>query len=466
MKLLPRLLVIALVIALPLAIALFAIVDHLRARDRELALERMVASQVTDDTRERCESNPNWFLAGPRPDRPSREVLAAPDADVNAPRPPTQALPFEYFAYDEAFSALSSAAPRFPNDVKQELRRGNKTVTGEFSTNEGTGLQTAVSTGWERSPCAVLLFRLRPLARPWYEGTALLVALFGSIFGAAMVAAGPVVSRVRRLGLEARQSASDEYKSTISVSGRDELSALAFAFNEAAADIRRRATDVRDREESLRRYIANTSESVTTPLLKLEQQLGDHPSVADAHTLALRMQNLSAAATLRMSLESAARDRVDLNALVERVLARHVGFARASGVSLQPALSPTPVVIAADAALIEQAVSNLVDNAVRYNRAGGQVLVTLDRTGDGRFSLRVADDGPGAPEETLARLNANRRFRGDEGKSGRPGELGLGLAVVREVSDRFEIRWTFRKNAKGWFEAELTGTPAISFSAP
>ena len=82
----------------------------------------------------------------------------------------------------------------------------------------------------------------------------------------------------------------------------------------------------------------------------------------------------------------------------------------------------------------------------------------LDRTGDGRFSLRVADDGPGAADETLARLNANRRFRGDEGKSGRPGELGLGLAVVREVSDRFGIRWAFRKNAKGWFEAELTGT--------
>jgi signal transduction histidine kinase len=57
-------------------------------------------------------------------------------------------------------------------------------------------------------------------------------------------------------------------------------------------------------------------------------------------------------------------------------------------------------------------------------------------------------------------LNANRRFRGDEGKSGRPGELGLGLAIVREVSDRFGIRWAFRKNSKGWFEGELTGMPS------
>src|SRR5262245_30294293 len=211
MKLRPRLLLTALAIALPLAIVLYLVGEQLRTRDARQILERVVASQLTDDTRERCESNPNWFLAGPRPDRPSRDVLAAPDADVNAPRPPTQALPFEYFAYDDAFSALSSAAPRFPNDLKQELRRGNKTVSGDFSTNEGTGLQMAVSTGWDRSPCAALLFRQRPLERPWYEGTALFAAFFGSIFGAALVAAGPVVSRVRRLGLEARQSASDEY---------------------------------------------------------------------------------------------------------------------------------------------------------------------------------------------------------------------------------------------------------------
>jgi signal transduction histidine kinase len=71
--------------------------------------------------------------------------------------------------------------------------------------------------------------------------------------------------------------------------------------------------------------------------------------------------------------------------------------------------------------------------------------------------LRVTDDGPGAPDEVLAKLNANRRFRGDEGKAGARGDLGLGLAVVREVCDRAGIRWAFRRSGRGWFEAELTG---------
>lgn len=472
MKLRPRLLVTAVAVALPLTILLFAVNEHLRARDQRRTLERVVSSQMTDDTRERCDSNPNWFLAGPRPDRPRPEVLAAPDADVTAPRPPTEVLPFEYFAYDESFSPLSSAGPRFPSDLKQTLRAGGvRQATTEFSTPEGTGVQAAIVTGWDRSPCAILLFRLHPIPRQWFERGWIFLAVLGALLASALIAAGPTILRVRRLGLEARQSASEEYRSTISVGGRDELSALAFAFNEAASGIRRRSTDVRDREDSLRRYLANIAESVTGPLVALEEQLGqiardgDHAQIgrviADAHTLAMRIQNLSAAATLRMSIESAARDAIDLNALVDRVIARHAPVARAAGVSVSAALAAPPVNIAGDAQLVEQAVSNLLDNAVRYNRAGGQVTVQLDRTVDGRFSLRVADDGPGAPDEVIARLNANRRFRGDEGKSGRPGELGLGLAIVREVGDRFRIHWAFRKNSKGWFEAELTGATEI-----
>src|SRR5207248_3023401 len=114
---------------------------------------------LTDDTRERCESNPNWFLAGPRPGRPRPEVLAAPDADVTAPRPPTEMLPFEYFAYDDLFSPLSSAGPRFPPELRQALRSVSRQAMSDFPTPEGTGVQAAVMTGWDRSPCAILLFR-------------------------------------------------------------------------------------------------------------------------------------------------------------------------------------------------------------------------------------------------------------------------------------------------------------------
>ena len=471
MKLRPRLLITALLSAVPAAILLFLLVDGFRQDEQRLALERVVAGQITDDTRERCESNPNWFLAGPRSDRPTAEQLSAPDADVTAPRPRAQELPFEYFAYDDAYQPLSTAGPRFPAELRQALRSGKKTITAPFDTSKGWGWQLAMTTGWEHSPCAVLLYRMRPLPGTASSRFWTFAALFGALAGIAFVAAGPLVSRLRKLSLEARASASEEYRSSIDSKGRDEVSAIAFAFNEAATGIRRRATDVKDREESLRRYIASTGASVTGPLLALEGRLGDaerrtllaemrtdlQQAVIDAHSLGMRIQNLSAAALLRMSIESAGTDEVDLNDVIRRAADQQERFARVSGVTITTAAAAVPIKVTVDRGLLERAVNNLVDNAIRYNRPGGQAVITVDRTSDGRFSLRVTDDGPGAPDDVLVNLNANRRFRGDEGKAGRPGELGLGLAIVREVCDRFGIRWTFRKSAKGWFEAELTG---------
>jgi signal transduction histidine kinase len=473
MKLRPRLLVMALLVAVPSAVALYVVNDRLRERDMRIMLDRFVTSQLTDDTRERCDANANWFLAGPRPDRPAPEVLAAPDADVYAPRPPTQDLPLEHFAFDGGFQPLSTAGPRFPPDLRQALRSGQTSVIAPFETEEGTGLQRAVVTDWSGSPCAVLLFRMRPLPNEGARAVGMFVAIAGVLIAVALIPALPIVSRVRTLGGEARRAAADEYRSTVTVGGRDEMSSIAFAFNEAASDIRRRATAVRDRDESLRRHIAAVGDVVAGPLVELERELAEldrqHPpeslraginaAIVDAHTLAMRLQNVSVAAALKMSLESRARDVVDLGALVQRSVDRHAPFALAMNVQVGVALPPEPIATAADAPLLEQAINNLVDNAIRHNRPGGRVEITLDRTRDGRFSLRVADDGPGAPDEVLSKLNAPRRFRGDEGRVRQPGELGLGLAVVREVGDRLGITWAFRRSAKGWFEAELTGTP-------
>ena len=469
MKLRGKLILTAFLAALPVAFLIDFVAERVRAADRRAILDRIVASQLVDDVRARCESNPNWYLAGPRPDRPSAEQLAAPDADVTAPRPPTLELPFEYFAYDDNFQPLSTAGPRFPQEFKNVLRSGPKTASGPFVTSTGTGQQQAVLTEWN-GPCRILLFRLRPLAGQGSQRMAMLGGLVVVLFGIGFAAGVPVVARVRRLAAEARRVASEEYKSPpVTMSGQDEASAIAFAFNEAATAIRDRTTDVRDREESLRRHIASTGDSVVAPLLALEERLtrldprqdAEVKAVAiEAHTLAMRLQNLSAAATLKMSMSVTARETVDLQALVRRAVERQTRFARAAAVDLQLVADPVPIGVSAAAVLLEQSVNTLVDNAIRHNRAGGHVVVTVDRTRDGRFSLRVDDDGPGAPDDVLTKLNANRRFRGDEGRARQAGGIGLGLAIVREAGDRLDIKWAFRRSAKGWFQAELTGAIA------
>src|SRR5687767_4574738 len=263
--LLRRLILTSLILALALAALSVWGIERVRARDRVLAIERMAVSQTTDLIRARCEANPNWFLAGPRDPAPSAAVLALPDADVLAPRPDAKPRPVEFFAYDVEYIGQSTAAPRMPQDMRAALRRGDKTVTMPFETEEGVGVQTAIATNWE-GPCTVLLFRMHPPPGQLAERARIFGFLAAGIFVALMVVAYPIDRRIHGVGRELRASARTEYREPASIRGRDELSSLGFAFNEATTDIRRLQTDVRDREADFRRFVGYVSSEVDEPL--------------------------------------------------------------------------------------------------------------------------------------------------------------------------------------------------------
>jgi two-component system phosphate regulon sensor histidine kinase PhoR len=80
---------------------------------------------------------------------------------------------------------------------------------------------------------------------------------------------------------------------------------------------------------------------------------------------------------------------------------------------------------------LEQVIQNLVDNALKYGRVGGEVRVRGERK-DGRVVLTVSDDGPGIAAEHLPRL-FERFYRVDAGRSREQGGTGLGLAIVKHL---------------------------------
>jgi hypothetical protein len=87
--------------------------------------------------------------------------------------------------------------------------------------------------------------------------------------------------------------------------------------------------------------------------------------------------------------------------------------------------------VAGDPLLLAQAVSNLIDNALKYARAGGTVTVEVLHRMDGMVEITVADDGPGISD--AEKLKAPERFyRGDTSR-GTPG-VGLGLSLVAAVA--------------------------------
>ena len=94
---------------------------------------------------------------------------------------------------------------------------------------------------------------------------------------------------------------------------------------------------------------------------------------------------------------------------------------------IQPGL-----LISADRGLLSQAVSNLIENAIKYAAPGGRVILSLRRDRGGRVSLSVADDGPGIP--TPMRERVKERFVRLEESRSAPGS-GLGLALVDAIAE-------------------------------
>ncbi len=87
--------------------------------------------------------------------------------------------------------------------------------------------------------------------------------------------------------------------------------------------------------------------------------------------------------------------------------------------------------IMADGSRLARAISNLLDNAIHYNRAGGTVRIT-GRMVSGAFALDIADSGTGIPQKDLARI-FERFYRVDKSRSREAGGTGLGLAIARHA---------------------------------
>ena len=123
-----------------------------------------------------------------------------------------------------------------------------------------------------------------------------------------------------------------------------------------------------------------------------------------------------------------AAEQVDLGALAARVAGRFEPRAGAAGRTVQRALPADPVRVTGDPLRMEQALTNLLDNALRYG--DGAVCMAVARAG-GAAELRVTDDGPGFPDELAGRA-FDRFVRADHGRA--RGGSGLGLSIVSAIA--------------------------------
>jgi signal transduction histidine kinase len=406
------------------------------------ALAEAAVHRMESGGRERCEAAPERW-PGPRGERRTRGPLDS----SRHPFPPHRV-----FAYDANFETRNSGNPRFPSELAQQLRAGNDIAFHRSADRRRA--QVAVRMPWDEGPCAIVLMRAKGPPR-WFSGAVLMPAFLVALVMilVALFAAGPIVRRVRQLTESVRKLGSGS-EEPIHVEGNDEIAELGTAFEQSRQTIQAQLASLRERESALRNYIANTTHDVMLPLsvlqghlVSLQQRIeaGESldakaivPSIEESQYLGSLLHNLNAAARLEANEGLTHRDPIDLNSLVERVVERHRPIAKRKQIALEVAVPESSIEFHGDLTLLEQALGNVVQNAIRYNRADGHVAVILAGTAKA-WTLEVVDDGPGIAKSDRAHV-LEPSFRGSEARTRHPHGMGLGLHIASDVAKRHGLR--------------------------
>jgi two-component system sensor histidine kinase TctE len=212
-----------------------------------------------------------------------------------------------------------------------------------------------------------------------------------------------------------------------------------------------------------RRFVANAAHQLRTPLALLSTQAAYARREAgagarDEALFALResTKRLARLAEQLLTLSRAEpgsrrprEDRVDLAASARDVLAGLAPVAVGRGVDLGLD-AEKPATVVGDGTMLREMIVNLVDNALRYGRAGGSVTVAVSATKD-EAVLTVTDDGPGIT--AAEREHVFERFYRVAGAAEEGS--GLGLAIVREVADNAGGRVTLSDTPGGGLTVEI-----------
>ncbi len=209
-------------------------------------------------------------------------------------------------------------------------------------------------------------------------------------------------------------------------------------------------TDLERLERIRRDFVANVSHELRTPLTAisgyaetllegaLDDQENNRKFIEIIKTHAIRLSNIASDLLALSELESE-RPVVEskpfsVRAAAETAIKIVEPAAQLRGVTIiRGELVEADVLT--ERGRLEQALVNLLDNAVKFNRTGGEVRLQVTREADDKIRITVADAGIGIPSTDLSRI-FERFYRVDKARSRDMGGTGLGLSIVKHVVER------------------------------
>lgn len=386
---------------------------------------------------------------------------------------PSLRKPFHAFI-DRQGRVLTANLPSWPNAVSSEwveieadvYRDGDETdhhaITRDRAFEDGARLLV----GRDAEDIAELRERLQESVA-WIFGGTVLLGLIGGLF--------------MRLAIRARIEAVNQAARTVmagDLSGRIPVRGTGDDFDRLGETLNHMLARIEELFDAVRRVSDNVAHELRTPLMRLmvqleRAQLADtdpdkrnellSAAIAEARRLHRVFDALLRIARIESGRYQSQMKTLDAVALVRDVAELHSLDAERQGIRLEVA-APAQLDLVGDPDLLFQAISNLLDNALKYSPEGGIVSLTVEQS-DARVSISVADDGPGLDDEEAARVT-ERFFRGKAGAD-QPGE-GLGLSLVAAIASLHGAELIFARRTCG-LRAEIVfwrHTPARGADHP
>ena len=264
-----------------------------------------------------------------------------------------------------------------------------------------------------------------------------LALLFGIILS--YFTSRQLVAPLRRLTQAANRIGHGHLDERVSVRSKDEVGQLANAFNTMV--------DSLDRQETLRKqFTADIAHELRTPLTSIKSYIeafqdnvlpANQENLSSIHEEIDRLVDLSSdlkdlnvaeIGALQLSLEP-----VDLKHLLEKIIHSLHPLTKEKDLTLNWNAPDEPVTISGDERLLTRLFYNLVHNAYRYSNAGGQITVALTKTSD-FAEIKLRNTGIGIPKDDLPFI-FERFYRADKSRARETGGTGIGLALVRKITD-------------------------------
>jgi signal transduction histidine kinase len=244
----------------------------------------------------------------------------------------------------------------------------------------------------------------------------------------------------------------------------DEYDQLRQGFHAMLATLRAQWQALRELDHFRREGVSNLSHDLRSPLTAtvacletLDQRLDSRPADAqreeDRHLIAMALRNTRNAAGLVRSLGDLAQldepefklnlETMELGEMLDNISLRFSQRASQAGVALhcEHPSDAAPMFASVDVELMERAVANLLENALKFTSAGGRIALTLERLpepggGQARLEIGVADSGSGIAAKDMPHLfDRLYQARDSVAPASSEGGKGLGLAIVKRIAE-------------------------------